>query len=43
MAENGSVPFWWIVVFLLLALGAGIGSVFLTGGSIFIALPGLLL
>jgi ABC-type multidrug transport system permease subunit len=43
MAENGSVPFWWIVLFVLLALGAGIGSVFLVGGSIFTALPGLLL
>jgi ABC-type multidrug transport system permease subunit len=43
MAENGSVPFWWIVLFVLLALGAGLGSVFLVGGSIFTALPGLLL
>ncbi len=30
-----SVPFWWIVAFVLLALGAGIGSVYLVGGSIF--------
>lgn len=43
MADNGSVPFWWIVAFLLLALGAGIGSVYLVGGSIFAAIPGLLL
>lgn len=43
MAEDGSVPFWWIVLFVLLALGAGIGSISLVGGSIFIALPGLLL
>jgi ABC-type multidrug transport system permease subunit len=42
MAENGSVPFWWIVVFVLLALGAGIGAVSLVGGSIFISIPGLL-
>ena len=42
MAANGSVPFWWIVVFLLLALGAGIGSISLVGGSIFTLVPGLL-
>lgn len=42
MAENGSVPFWWIVVFVLLALGAGIGAISLVGGSIFIAVPVLL-
>lgn len=43
MAANGSVPFWWIVVFVLLALGAGIGAISLIGESIFIAIPGLLL
>ena len=43
MADNGSVPFWWIVVFVLLALGAGIGSISLVGGSILTAVPGLLL
>jgi len=43
MAANGSVPFWWIIVFLLVALGAGIGAVSLVGGSIFLTLPGLLL
>lgn len=42
MAENGSVPFWWIVLFVLLALGAGIGAVSLVGGSIVTVLPGLL-
>jgi len=43
MADNDSVPFWWIVAFVLLALGAGIGSVYLIGGSILAAVPGLLL
>jgi|GEM_PF-257809 ABC-type multidrug transport system permease subunit len=43
MAANGSVPFWWIVAFVLLALGAGIGAIYLVGGSIFTAIPGLLL
>ncbi len=43
MADNGSVPFWWIVVFVLVALGAGIGSVYLVGGSLFTAVPEILL
>jgi len=43
MAKNGSVPLSWIVVFVLLALGAGIGAIYLVGGSIFTAVPGLLL
>lgn len=42
MAANGSVPFWWIVVFLLVTLGAGIGAISFVGGSIFLTLPGLL-
>jgi len=42
MAENGSVPFWWIVVFVLLALGAGIGSIYAVGGELFVAVPALL-
>ena len=41
MAENSSVPFWWIVVFVLLTLGAGVGSIYLVGGSLFTALPGV--
>jgi len=43
MADNGSVPFWWIVVFVLVALGAGIGSVYLVGGSLFTTVPEILL
>ena len=35
MAETDSrVPFWWLVVFLLLALGAGVATVFAVGGSL---------
>ena len=42
MAENSSVPFWWIVVFVVLAVGAGIGSIYLVGGELFVAVPSLL-
>ncbi|EMA02676.1 MULTISPECIES: hypothetical protein [Haloferax] len=34
MAESESVPFWWIVLFLVLALGGGAAAVFSLGGSI---------
>ena len=35
MAENNTrVPFWWLVLFLLLALGAGAAAVFTVGGSL---------
>lgn len=35
MAEtNSRVPFWWLVLFLLLALGAGAAAVFTVGGSL---------
>ena len=35
MAEKDSrVPFWWLVVFLLLALGAGAVTVFAVGGEL---------
>ncbi len=37
METDGSVPFWWIVVFVVLALGAGVGAVTAVGGSIFTA------
>ena len=37
MADNDTVPLWWIVVFILVALGAGIGSIYLIGGSLFTA------
>lgn len=44
MAESDSIPFWWIVLFLLLALGAGGAAVLAVGGSLVsgtIALPPL--
>ncbi|SDQ82937.1 hypothetical protein [Halopelagius longus] len=35
MAEsNSGVPFWWIVLFVLLALGAGALAVTTVGGSL---------
>jgi hypothetical protein len=35
MAEkDSSVPFWWLVLFLLLALGAGVATVLAVGGSL---------
>ena len=34
MAETNSVPLWWILVFLLLALGAGVLAVVGTGGDL---------
>ncbi|WP_191965404.1 MULTISPECIES: hypothetical protein [Haloferax] len=45
MAESESVPFWWIVLFLVLALGGGAITVWALGGSLVsaaIALPLLL-
>ena len=34
MAESDSVPFWWLVLFLLLALGLGAATVLGVGGSL---------
>jgi hypothetical protein len=34
MAESESIPFWWIALFLLLALGGGALVVLSTGGSL---------
>jgi len=39
MADS-SVPTWWVVVFLALALGAGAAVVAAVGGSVF---PGVVL
>ena len=42
MAETDSgVPLWWLVLFLLLVLGAGAGAVLAVGGSLLagVALP----
>jgi hypothetical protein len=35
MADNDtSIPFWWIAIFVLLALGAGAYAVTSVGGSL---------
>lgn len=40
MADNdGSVPLWWIVFFLLLSLGGAIGAINYVGGSILLVPP----
>ncbi|WP_410765833.1 hypothetical protein [Haloferax sp. DFSO60] len=41
MAESDSIPFWWIVLFLVLALGAGGAVVLAVGGSLISALASL--
>ncbi|MFC7204780.1 hypothetical protein ACFQJC_14780 [Haloferax namakaokahaiae] len=41
MAESDSIPFWWIVLFLLLALGAGGVTVLAVGGSLISGLASL--
>ncbi|MFT4891042.1 MAG: hypothetical protein ACI9YT_001964 [Halobacteriales archaeon] len=33
-ATDGSVPVSWIVLFLLLAIGAGLGVILYAGGSV---------
>jgi len=41
MAESNAVPLWWILVFLVLALGLGALAVSTVGGSLIagVALP----
>jgi predicted secreted protein len=41
MADENSIPIWWIVLFLLLALGLGAAVVLAVGGSLIagVALP----
>jgi hypothetical protein len=34
MADSDAVPFWWVVLFLLLALGLGAVTVLGVGGSL---------
>jgi hypothetical protein len=34
MADDSSVPFWWILLFVLLTLGAGAGAVLFVGGQL---------
>lgn len=37
MANNESVSFWWVALFLLLALGLGAAMVYAVGGSLIVA------
>jgi predicted secreted protein len=34
MADSETVPFWWLVLFVLLALGLGAATVLGVGGSL---------
>jgi predicted secreted protein len=34
MADSDAVPFWWLVLFVLLALGLGAATVVGVGGSL---------
>ncbi|WP_380674409.1 hypothetical protein [Salinigranum sp. GCM10025319] len=34
MADSDTVPFWWVVLFVLLALGLGAATVLGVGGSL---------
>lgn len=34
MAEDNSIPLSWILLFLLLTVGVGVGAVFFVGGDI---------
>ncbi|WP_191967090.1 MULTISPECIES: hypothetical protein [Haloferax] len=41
MVESESVPFWWVLLFILLALGSGAAVVLAVGGSLISAMAGL--
>lgn len=41
MADDTSVRFWWILVFVALALGVGAGAVLFVGGDL-LGSPGFL-
>jgi len=32
--SDGSVPFWWIALFILLSFGAAFGAIYFVGGSL---------
>jgi hypothetical protein len=34
MADSTSIPFWWVVLFVVMALGAGAAAVLAVGGSL---------
>ncbi|SFR34582.1 hypothetical protein [Halogeometricum limi] len=40
---SSNVPFWWVLLFIVLALGAGAAIVFAVGGSLISAGAGALL
>ena len=42
MAERDSVSSWWVVLFLLLAIGLGAVAVVAVGGSLVASGPGVL-
>jgi hypothetical protein len=37
--SDGSVPFWWIALFMLVSLGAAIGAIYFVGGSLLLVPP----
>ena len=39
MADDNSISFWWILLFVILALGVAAGAVLFVGGDLF-ASPG---
>lgn len=42
MANDTSVPFWWVLLFVVLALGVGAGAILFVGGDL-LGSSGLLL
>lgn len=41
MADDRSVSFWWVALFVILALGVGVGAVLFVGGDLVaVAWPG---
>lgn len=37
MADDNSVSFWWVLLFVILTLGVAAGAVFFVGGDLFAA------
>lgn len=35
MADDNSVSFWWVLLFVILALGVAAGAIFFVGGDLF--------
>ncbi|UPV75815.1 hypothetical protein M0R89_07075 [Halorussus limi] len=34
MADDSSVPFWWVLIFVILTLGVAAGAVLFVGGQL---------